>query len=342
MVPFWTLVVWLLTELNCLNKKKHTQPIDNTYALLQFEYRALTGTTSTTFVIFPDRICTAPHTRQGNCLDPGGLVAHGVELFEQKKHTQPIDNTYSLPQFEYRALTGTTTTTFVIFPARICTAPHTRQGNVLDPGGLVSHGVELFEQKKHTQPIDNTYALLQFEYRALTDTTSTTFVIFPDRICTAPHTRQGNFFDPGGLVSYGVELFEQKKHTQPIDNTYALLQFEYRALTGTTSTTFVIFPDRICTAPHTRQGNCLDPGGLVAYGVELFEQKKHTQPIDNTYTLPQFEYRALTGTTTTTFVIFPARICTAPHTRQGNCLDPRGLVSHGVELFKLKKTYPTD
>jgi V8-like Glu-specific endopeptidase len=97
-------------------------------------------------------------------LDPGGLVAHGVELFEQKKHTQPIDNTYALLQFEYRALTGTTTTTFVIFPARICTAPHTRQGNFSDPDGLLGHPVERFDKKKKTtQSIEESNALLQFE-----------------------------------------------------------------------------------------------------------------------------------------------------------------------------------
>ena len=92
-VPYWTLEVWLLTGFNFLNRRPPTRSIAGTYGLLQFQVSTPMEPHSTIFVVFSVRTCTAPHTRTSTLLDPGGLVAHGFQLFE--RHTSyTIDRRY--------------------------------------------------------------------------------------------------------------------------------------------------------------------------------------------------------------------------------------------------------
>ena len=110
----------------------------------------------TIFVIFPVRTCTAPYTRTCNFSDPGGLVAHGFQLFEQET-PYPIDNKYSCPSsVSMLNPNGPKLYHFRHFLVRTCTAPYTRTCNFSDPGGLVAHGFQLFEQET-THPIDSRY-----------------------------------------------------------------------------------------------------------------------------------------------------------------------------------------
>ena len=92
-VPHRTTEVWLLTGFNFLNGTPHTRSIEGTYGLLQFQVSTPMEPHSTIFVIFSVRTCTAPHTRTSTLLDPGGLVSHGFQLFEQET-PYPIDRRY--------------------------------------------------------------------------------------------------------------------------------------------------------------------------------------------------------------------------------------------------------
>ena len=92
-VPHRTTEVWLLTGFNFLNGTSPTRSIAGVYIFLQFQISTRTDLNSTIFVLFLVRTCTAPHTRTCTLLDPGGLVAHGLQLFEQYT-PYPIDRRY--------------------------------------------------------------------------------------------------------------------------------------------------------------------------------------------------------------------------------------------------------
>jgi hypothetical protein len=92
-VHYWTLEVWFLTSFNFLNRRPPTRSIKGTYGLLHVQCPTRTDPNSTIFVIFSVRTCTAPHT---TLLDPGGLVSHEFQLFEQEAPYQ-IDSRYIWP-----------------------------------------------------------------------------------------------------------------------------------------------------------------------------------------------------------------------------------------------------
>ena len=116
----------------------------------------LNGPKITTFVIFSVRTCTAPHTRTWKFSDPRGLVTHGFQLFKQEA-TYPIHSRYSCPSpVSMSNQNGLKLHHLRHFPVRTCTAPHTRTCNFSDPGGLVAHGFQLFEQET-THSIDSRY-----------------------------------------------------------------------------------------------------------------------------------------------------------------------------------------
>ncbi len=137
------------------------------------------------FVIFSVIAYTAPHPRTCKLLDPGSLVAHGFQLFEQET-TRPTDSMYLCPfQITMLNLNGPKLHHFHHFSVRTFTAPHTRTCNFSDPGGLVAHGFQLFEQET-PHPIDTGYICLsKVSILNLNGPKLHLLAI----ICTAPHTR---------------------------------------------------------------------------------------------------------------------------------------------------------
>ena len=92
-VTFRTLEVWVLTGFNFLNRRP-PRPIDSRY-LCSSPVSMLNpnGLKLHHFCHFQVRTCTAPYTRTCNFSDPGGLVAHGFQLFEQESPC-PTDSRY--------------------------------------------------------------------------------------------------------------------------------------------------------------------------------------------------------------------------------------------------------
>ena len=139
-----------------MNRRPPTRSREGTYGLLRFQCSTQTDPNSTIFFIFSVRTCTAPYTRTCNFSDPGGLVAHGFQFFEQEVPYQ-IDNRYLSPSpVSILNLNGPKLHLLRHFSVRTCTAPHTRTCNFSDPGGLVAHGFQLFERKTPC-PIDSRY-----------------------------------------------------------------------------------------------------------------------------------------------------------------------------------------
>ena len=80
-------------------------------------------------------------------------------------------------------------------------------------------GFNFLNRRPPTRSIAGTYGLIQFQCSTQTDPNSTIFVIFSVRTCAAPHTRACTLLDPGGLVSHGFQLSEQKT-SYSIDSRY--------------------------------------------------------------------------------------------------------------------------
>ena len=80
----------------------------------------------------------------------------GFNFLNMRPHTQSIAGTYDLLQFQFLSPTDPNSSSCVILSVRTCTEPHTSTCNLLDLGGLVAHGFQLFEQET-PYPIDSRY-----------------------------------------------------------------------------------------------------------------------------------------------------------------------------------------
>ena len=80
----------------------------------------------------------------------------GFNILNRRPHTKSIAGTYALLQFQCLSPTDPNSSSCVILSVRTCTAPRTRTCNLLDSGGLVAHGFQLFERET-PHPIDGRY-----------------------------------------------------------------------------------------------------------------------------------------------------------------------------------------
>ena len=98
-----------------------------------------------------------PHTHaQVPYWTPEVLLLTGFNFLNSRPPTRSIEGTYGFLLFQISTRTDPNSTISVIFSVRTCTAPHTRTSTLLDLGGLVAHGFQLFEQET-PYPIDSRY-----------------------------------------------------------------------------------------------------------------------------------------------------------------------------------------
>ena len=153
----------MLTGFNFLNGRPPTQSIAGTCVLLQFQFQTSTDPNSTIYVIFPVRTCTAPYTRTCNFSDPGGLVAHGFQLFEQET-TDPIDSKYLCPStVSTLNLKGPKLHLFCHFFVMNLHCPTHAHVTFRTPEVWLLTGFNFLNRRPHTQSIAGTHARLNFQ-----------------------------------------------------------------------------------------------------------------------------------------------------------------------------------